>query len=425
MSATPPPAAVTAKDWFRSGVAGMASYLDAAAIVSTGIALVLYQEPLGLSAGQIGALSSMLTFAIAVGALVGGRLGDRYGRRRVFTVTMVLLVTGSALLAAAPNATFLYAGILLVGFASGADLPVSIALISEEAPEGAKGKLVGLSQVLWYGGILGSQLIGVLIGGMGELGARIIYGHLAVVALVVLVLRLRVPESRQWIAERSAAEEVPSAAGNASAVRRLLGDRRYLLPFLALAGFYCLSNVAANTKGQFGTYMYVNAAGSTVQIASALGLAAQIVSVGLAIVFMRVVDGPRRMRWYTIGAIGFVGEFALPAVFGVSIWSLALGNLVGTLGLAFAFEAIYKVWTQEKFPTLLRSTAQGTTIALARVLAAVVALWTPLLVEIGPEFLFASLAVLVAISMGFGYAIDRMRGRRAEGTPSAGAVETR
>ena len=46
-------------------VAGMASYLDAATIVSSGNALVMYQEPLGLSGDQIGVLASALTLSIA------------------------------------------------------------------------------------------------------------------------------------------------------------------------------------------------------------------------------------------------------------------------------------------------------------------------------------------------------------------------
>jgi inositol transporter-like SP family MFS transporter len=61
--------------WWVGVVAGMASYIDAAAIVSSGIALVIYQAALGITPDQIGVLSAALTFCIAVGALVGGRFG--------------------------------------------------------------------------------------------------------------------------------------------------------------------------------------------------------------------------------------------------------------------------------------------------------------------------------------------------------------
>ncbi|MFF0526847.1 MFS transporter [Nocardia amikacinitolerans] len=399
----------------------MASYLDAAAIVSTGVALVLYQDPLDLSRGTIGALSSTLTLSIAAGAVIGGRMGDRFGRRAVFLVTMMLLAVGAGLAAAATGPVPLFAGMVMIGFAAGADLPVSLAMISEEAPAGAKGKLVALSQVLWYTGIIVTQLLGLLIGGMGATGARILYSHIAVVAVLVLLTRLRMPESRQWIAERRSADQ---GGVTPSALRALLRPP-YVAPFVALALFYSLTNLAANTKGQFGTYMYVKVAGSTVQVASAIGLAMQVVSIALALLFMRVVDGPHRMRWYAVGVVGLLLYFGLPALAGISVWTLALGGLIGGIGAAFAFEGIYKVWSQEKFPTLLRATAQGATIAFARVLAAVMALWTPLLLELGPRLMFAALTVLVAVAAAIGFRLGRMpRNAEIEG-PAADLVSDR
>ena len=64
----------------------------------------------GLGAGSIGALSALLTFLFAIGALVGGRLGDRFGRRKVFTVTMIGLAVGIAVMAGAQNVAMLYIG---------------------------------------------------------------------------------------------------------------------------------------------------------------------------------------------------------------------------------------------------------------------------------------------------------------------------
>nr|WP_245240932.1 MFS transporter [Streptomyces spiramenti] len=403
----------------------MASYLDAAAIVSTGAALVLYKDPLGLTAGTIGLLSAALTLAIAVGSLLGGRLGDRFGRRRVFVATVTMLATGAAVLAAAPNSDWLLPGVLLLGFAAGADLPVSISLIGEEAPEEARGKLIALSQLLWYLGMCATQLTGLLVGGLGATGARLLYAHVTVVALLVLALRLRVPESRQWLAQRRLARELDgAAAGRVTAGRRLL-RAPHRRPMLLLAAFYVLTLVAANTMGQFTTYLYVEVAGTTVQVASGINLAVLFLSIVLAALFMRVVDGRHRMRWYALGAVGFVLYFALPAVLGVHVWSLALAKVVGTFGTALAFEAVFKVWSQEAFPTLLRSTAQGAVMAVARGAAAAAALWTPRLLDTTPRTLFVVLAAVVAVAMLLGPFIERLPKRTLSLGGSAGSAAPR
>jgi hypothetical protein len=97
--APPPPEPAPEATPRRSSIlAGLASYLDSATIVTTSIALVLYEKPLHLSSWTIGAVSALLTLSIAVGALVGGRLGDLLGRKRVYAVDLVVYGVGVALL---------------------------------------------------------------------------------------------------------------------------------------------------------------------------------------------------------------------------------------------------------------------------------------------------------------------------------------
>src|SRR3954469_15729536 len=167
--ATHPKVAVPREAWKVAVLAGMASYLDAGVIVTGGGTFVLYRNAFGFAAGTIGILSALLTLLFAIGALVGGRLGDRFGRRKVFTVTMIGLSVGIGLMAGAQNVAMLYVATILVGFSIGADLPVSMAMINEEAPPGAKARLVAFSHVLWMLAIIVVFALQALVGDLGVL----------------------------------------------------------------------------------------------------------------------------------------------------------------------------------------------------------------------------------------------------------------
>ncbi|WBS05566.1 MFS transporter [Pseudoduganella sp. SL102] len=389
--------------WRVAILAGMASYLDAAAIITSGGALVLYKDHFGLSLGHIGQLSALLTALFAIGALVGGRLGDRFGRRRVFTTTMVGLALGTAMLALAPSLPVLVAGTVIVGFCIGADLPVSMAMIAEEAPPGFKGRLIAFSHVLWMAAIGTTYVLQIFVGGFGELGGRIMWAHVLLVALLVLALRATLPESGEWTRARADAKAATDGVAlDAGSIRQLFG-RRYIGPFVALGLFYGVFNLAANTGGQFGTLLYTEVAGTSVSTAGLVNTAQLVVSFASAILFMRTVDLPSRMTWFVLGGVLAVAGQLMPILFGVNVYSLAAWQILQGIGGAFAGESMWKVWSQELFPTLLRSTAQGATTFFTRMLAAVAALGTPLLIESGPATLFLTLTVAVGFTTALGW----------------------
>ena len=76
---------VTGQIWRWTVLAGMASYIDAGSIVAIGVGLALWQEYLNLSNTTLGLLAAIGPNAIgaAVGAFIGGRLGDLLGRKRL------------------------------------------------------------------------------------------------------------------------------------------------------------------------------------------------------------------------------------------------------------------------------------------------------------------------------------------------------
>jgi MFS transporter, SP family, inositol transporter len=391
--------------WKTAVLAGMASYLDSGALVASGIAIgALYAPALGLGPGAIGALLGLQTFMFALGALFGGRLGDRFGRRTVFTFSLILYAAGAALLTWAGSTAVLYVGVIAIGLAIGADLPVSLSMINEEAPEGSKGKLVAFTNILWTLGIVVPVALSSVVGGMGVTGGRILFGQLVVVSLVVLVLRWTMRESVEW----SAARQVTDAdrAGGAETVHFSQIGQLFRPPVVAAvvatAVFYAAWNLGANTYGQFGTFLWTNLTGSDVQTYSTYTLLGFPLGFLAAYLFMRVADRPARRTWFVVGVVLNVAAWIMLTVVGATEFTLLVGYFMTAIGGSFAGETIYKVWSQELVPTLLRSTMQGMTIAFARVISALFAFVTPTIALANDRLLFGLLLVLSLVGSAIG-----------------------
>jgi MFS transporter, SP family, inositol transporter len=408
------------RPWKTAILAGMASYLDAGALVTSGIAIGgSYAGALGLDAATVGALLGLQTLMFALGALCGGRLGDLFGRRRVFTLSLVLYAAGIAMLLVAAPPWLLYAGVVAVGLAIGADLAVSLALINEEAPDGQKGKMVIFSNMLWLGGIVAAVLLSSVVGSWGVPGGRIMFAHLFIVAIVVLVLRFTLRESAEWLAARTAADAPDGAETiHFSRVGQLF-RAPVVFTVVALGLYYATWNLGASTMGSFGTFLWTNLTGGGVAEFSQLALIGLPIGFVAGLIFMRVIDRPARQVWFVGGSVLILVAWALPALFGGNRFTLVAVLLLSGLGNAFCGEAIYKVWSQELVPTLLRTTAGGLTMAFARVIAALAAFVTPTIALANPALLFWLLLgfTVVANAIGLFWVPRLPKARQLEDVP--------
>lgn len=352
---------------------------------------------------EIGILSGLLTLSIAAGAFCGGRLGDRFGRRNVFIITMAMILIGSLALAFGQTFLLLLLGTLFVGLATGADLPVSLATISEAANDQNRGKIIGLSNLLWLVGIGATMGISAVVGDWGRIGAQIMYLHVGLVALVLLVLRWSIPESPLWLAARDELRRgVATVRAQKTGWRDLL-EGKYLWPFLSLCAFYTFTNLAANTGGQFGTFVAVNVVGISVSTNSLWGLMILPVSVISGLLFMRIVDTSKRLPFFIFGAVMMSGGYLVPVLLNFSPLSWFCCLLFTNIGTGFAFEGIMKVWAQESFPTMLRATAQGVIVGVARLTCGLLAFVTPGILSAGPVVLYCLLTAIVVLGMVIGW----------------------
>lgn len=400
--------------WRVAVVCGMASYIDAAAIVGFSSSVVILQHAGTLTLAHVGFASGCLTLGIAAGAMFGGRLGDRIGRRPVFLVTMVLIAVAALVLVLGGSPGLTITSAVLLGLGVGADLPVSLATISESAGERERGRMLIFSNILWLAGMAVSFLIGALVGDRGIEAVHILFGHVAATAVVVGAMRIAIPESSLWQLARSERRAaVRTVRAERIQVRALL-TRPYAQPFAGLVIFYALTNLIANTHGQFGAFVLVNHAGASLAEASRLLLLSLPLSLAGFLWFMKVADGRRLFAYFRVGAVCGCSAPLLLAVAGVTIPTYAAALVLLAAGNVFAFEAVMKIWTQRSFPTLLRSTAQGAILAAARLAAAIFAILTPLLLQIDTAAFYGILTLAGAVGWGYAWLTFRNRALASE-----------
>ncbi len=212
---------VTREQWRKTLLAAMANYIDSGSIVAGAVALPIWTTQFGFGSSFVSLLGAFSSNAISagVGALIGGRICDRLGRKKIYQWDLLLYAFGALWIIFAQQAWMLLFGYFIVGLTVGADVPASWTLITESAPTQARGRVAGLAQVLWYVGTLVPLGLGIALLGLNHLMPRILFGQLFVVAIITWALRQNLVESELW------AQAQEQAAGAASAFRELFTRR--------------------------------------------------------------------------------------------------------------------------------------------------------------------------------------------------------
>jgi inositol transporter-like SP family MFS transporter len=388
------------RHWLLATVAGMASYLDAGVIVTVGLSLATWQSSFGIDALALGLISGVLTFSIAVGALFGGRLADLFGRRRMFTLDVLVYVAGIALIVFAQGPGMIVAGVAIAGLAAGADLPTSIAVVSELAPEGARGRLVAFTQVMWSVGIVAVTALGFAFSTLGLFGIRLLFVHLAVLGALTWAVRVFSASLRGLEADagRSGDQGGDGNTERALPLRTLFASRAFVGTIVLTGLFYVAWNLMANTIGQFKVFYLVTVGGASQSLATGLSFATSMISLITGILFVRITDTRLRRPLFYVGAALQVLAMAVGALSGGTVLVAVMALLViYNLSYPFAGEALYKVWTQDGFPVNARATVQGLTYSVSRFLCAGFAVVTPTIAAANPA---ALLWILVACATG-------------------------
>ena len=396
--------------WKAAALSGMASYLDAGLIVSISVNLAIYRDHYDMGVWTAGAVSALVTGCIAVGSLVGGRLADLFGRRRVYNWDIFCFALGAIVITLAPDDVTLLVGVFVAGLAAGADLPTSLAVVSDAAPSWARGRLVAFTQVMWMLGITVAVFLGFVLSTTGMTGARLITGQLAVAALVTWALRSRLKLPGAHGPDAAEPRDAPQGIS-----LRNVWTRAALLPMTATFVFYVTWGLGANTFGQFGTYLLVTVSDASQSLATGINLAFIPIGVLLTLAFVRVADTPWRDRLFHVAAVVQILAFVIASLTAGALAGMLVFFVLYQLSNPFAGEANYKVWSQLTLPAETRGTTQGLTYALSRGVFAIAAFFTPALADQSPAVLLWTITACMTAAAFAGVFIIRVLVPRAPG----------
>lgn len=405
-------AASEREDWKNTILAGLANYIDAGSIVAGAVALALWKREYGLDDSLLGLIAAFGPNAIAagIGALIGGRLCDLFGRKKIYQYDMLFYAFGMLWLVFSMNAWMVIIGFFLVGLAVGADIPASWSLIAEMAPDKKRGKHSGVAQLLWYLGPVVVLVMALALDSLGLLGARIIFAHLAVLAIALTFLRSKMKESQRWVDAQQSGESAQRGRWQDLFTRQHIGSMTFL------AGTYLFWNLWAGTNGFFFPYI-LSTVGSQTQ---AVSVAVQTLSfvLGMAsifFIFMKLADKVNQRLLFGISAVTQVIGTALLAVFPLTLPIAIIHVFLMSVGGGFGAQSFFQLWSSEMFPTALRATAQGLMFAVVRIVLGVFSFFVPALVATGFHTLAWILVGFLAISgiIGFVWA-PRNEGKSLE-----------
>ncbi len=412
---------------------GLGWALDAMDVGLVSFVLTALIAQWSLTGEQASWIASAGFVGMAVGASLGGLLADRFGRRSVFAVTLLVygLATGASALAGGLAA--LIALRVIVGLGLGAELPVASTYVSEVAPARMRGRLIVILEAFWALGWTAAALIGFFVIPASADGWRWAFALGAIPAIYALIVRWSLPESPRWLARRGRHREADAVTRTFESSPALQGTPRRHAPVGTAAGAQLADRgLRALWSGEFrvrtgalwivwfcvnfsyyGAFIWM----PTILFAQGYGL---VKSFGFTLIITLA-----QLPGYAVAAwlIEVWGRRVTLSVFlaGSAVAALFFGTastegVIIAAGMALSFfnlgawGALYAV-TPENYPTSLRATGAGWAAGVGRIASIVAPLSVPpLLATGGAPLLFIVFAAFFVLAAAAAWALADHRG---------------
>ncbi|MBF9012046.1 MFS transporter [Corynebacterium phoceense] len=385
----------------------------------------------GITPTESSWLASIGFIGMAIGATFGGLLADKFGRRHVFALTLLVygLATGASALST--GLVMLLVLRFLIGLGLGAELPVASTLISEFSPVKVRGRMVVLLEAFWAVGWILAAVIGTFVVGAHDSGWRWALALGMVPAFYALYVRLHLPESVRFLESRGRheeAEEIVASFEAAVPTDAELADAPSTPTFAeddVTSRSIWSPSLRGRTAALWTVWFCVNLSyyGAFVWIPSLLvanGFSLVKSFSFTLIITLAQLPGYAMAAWLievwgrrvTLAAF-LVGSACAAGLYGFAHteWLiLVAGCLLSFFNLG-AWGALYAVGP-ELYPTHLRGAGTGAAAGFGRLASIIAPLLVPLILAgAGSGWLFALFAAAFALAALAAFALPEQRGK--------------
>jgi len=325
--------------WLIVTALGVTWTLDGLEVTLSGAVSGVLQEPevMNFSAQQIGSIASTYLVGAVLGALLFGYLTDRWGRKRLFFVTLAVYLGGTLLTAFSWNVWSFALFRFVTGAGIGGEYAAIGSAIDELIPAEFRGRVnLIINGSYWLGAAAGSAATLILLDPrflLPKVGWRLGFGIGALLGLLILLMRKHVPESPRWLmthgaegeAERTMAEiELRAETSLGKRLGRPEGQSLTIHPRQSF-GF------ALVAKRMFGHYL--GRSFLSLALITSQAFLYNAVFFTYALILTRFYDVPG----------GRTGIYLLPFAAGNFLGPLVLGRFFDTIGRRQMIAATYAI----------------------------------------------------------------------------------
>ncbi len=330
-------------------------------------ALPFLQESWNLNTDQEGWITTAVLIGAFLGAMSGGRLADKYGRKKVVLLTSLIFILGSVMCGSSAGYEMLMLSRIIIGVSIGVSSIAVPLYISEVSPAHIRGALVSAFQLMITIGIVVSYFSDLAFANdQNPYSWRWMFYVGVIPALVLFGGMLFLPETPRWLFSRGRNEEgehilakVENEEDFQDSLQNIktelqrdankahfkeLFSKTWRVPlFIAVGIMFIQQFVGINTVIYYAPTIFLFAGFSGAKAAIAATVSVGLVNVGTTILSMYLVDRIGRRKLYFIGLTGMMAALIALGMF--FLFKDSLGEsmkwvTVGTMILYIMFFAV-------------------------------------------------------------------------------------